>query len=97
MLTIAEKALGPDHPNVGLTLFNLARVYQTRGKQTAAEFLFKRALTIQETALDPDHPAVAETLENFAALLRETGRAAEAAEVEARAKAIRAKHAKENP
>jgi hypothetical protein len=34
---------------------------------------------------------VAASLENYAALLRKTGRAGEAAEMEARAKAIRAK------
>ena len=36
-------------------------------------------------------------LENYAALLRETGRDNEAIEMELRAKAIRYKHAKENP
>ncbi len=37
-------------------------------------------------------PNVAKSLDNYAALLRETGRADEAAEMEARAKAIRAKY-----
>ena len=50
-----------------------------------------RALTIREKALGPDHPDVAESLENYAALLREVGREAEAAEMTARAEAIRAK------
>ena len=36
-------------------------------------------------------------LENYAALLRETDREDKAEEMEARAKAIRAKHAQENP
>jgi hypothetical protein len=40
---------------------------------------------------------LATSLENYAVLLRETGRREEAAEMEARAKAIRAKHAQENP
>ena len=40
---------------------------------------------------------MATCLENYAALLGETGRGAEATKMEARAKAIRAKHAKENP
>ena len=40
---------------------------------------------------------MAESLENYAALLRETGRSAEAARLEVRAKAIRAKHAVQNP
>ena len=44
-----------------------------------------------------DAPGVATSLENYAALLRETGRDTKAEEMEARAKAIRAKHAEENP
>ena len=40
---------------------------------------------------------MAQSLENYSALLRETGRDAEAGKLEARAKAIRAKHAQENP
>ena len=42
------------------------------------------------------HPDVAKSLENYAALLHETDRSAEAAKMEARAKAIRAKHAEQN-
>ncbi len=57
----------------------------------------KRALAIREEALGPENPHVAQSLENYAALLRETGRGAEAAKMEARAKAIRARHAMENP
>ncbi len=44
-----------------------------------------------------EHSDVAESLENYSALLRATGRGSEAVKLEARAKAIRAKHAKENP
>ncbi len=47
--------------------------------------------------MGPEHPDVAQGLENYAALLRETGRGAEATKMEARAKAIRAKHAEQNP
>jgi len=46
-----------------------------------------------EKALGPEHPNVAQSLENYAVLLRTMGRSAEAAEMEARAKAIRAKGA----
>ena len=48
-------------------------------------------------ALGPEHPTVATALENYADLLRKTDRESEAAKLEARAKAIRAKHAQENP
>lgn len=50
-----------------------------------------------EKTLGPDHPAVATTLENYAVLLWKTNREAEAATMAARAKAVRAKHAQENP
>ena len=62
-----------------------------------AEPLFKRALAIVEKALGPQHPDVVTSLENYAALLRKTERTTEATKMEARAKAIRARHAKENP
>ncbi len=62
-----------------------------------AEPLEDRSLAIWEKALRPEHPKVATGLENYARLLRATGRSDEAERMEARAKAIRAKHAKENP
>ncbi len=65
-----------------------------RAAHFEAEPLFKCALTIREEALGPEHPDLAQSLENYAALLRQTGRSAEATEMEARAKAIRAKHAR---
>ncbi len=40
---------------------------------------------------------MAQSLENYAVLPRKTGRDIEAAKLEARAKAIRAKHAEQNP
>ena len=50
-----------------------------------------------EKALGPQHPDVATSLENYAALLRKTERTTEATKMEARAKAIRAKYAEQNP
>ncbi len=62
-----------------------------------AKMHYKRSLAIREKALGPEHPQVAKALLNYAALRRETGRSAEAAKMEARAKAVRAKHAEQNP
>ncbi len=73
-------------------LNKLAQLYSTLGKYAEAEPLFRLSLAIRENSLGPEHPDVAQSLENYAALLRETGRADEAAEMEARAKAIRAKY-----
>ncbi len=96
-LAIREKALGPEHRKLALAFNNLATLYQAQGKYANAEPLYKRALAIWEKALGPEHPDVATALENYAALLRKTERSGEANRMELRAKAIRAKHAKENP
>jgi len=58
-LTIWEKALGPDHPDVAASLNNLASLYKSQGQYAQAEPLYKRSLAILEKALGPDHPSVA--------------------------------------
>ncbi len=78
-------------------LSNLASLYNAQGRYGEAEPLHKRALAIMEKALGPEHPNVATSLENYAKLLRKTERDAEAEELEARGKAIRARHAEKNP
>ncbi len=69
-------------------------LYRAQARYAEAEPLYKRALAIREKALRPEHPNVAKSLENYAALLRKTGRSTEAIKMKARAKAIRAKHAR---
>ena len=39
-LAIKEKALGPEHPDVAVSLNNLASLYQSQGKYAEAEPLF---------------------------------------------------------
>ena len=95
-LAIWEKVLGPEHPDVAYSLNNLAILYQVQGRYEEAETHFVWVLAIREDALGLDHPSVAASLEDYAALLRQTGRATEATEMEARAKAIRAKRAQDN-
>ncbi len=96
-MAIFEKALGPDHPELGRSLNNLAALYDDQGKYAEAEPLYQRSLAILEKALGAEHTHVATSLENYAALLRKIGREDEAIEMELRAKAIHYKHAKENP
>ena len=87
----------PDDPRLAQSLNNLGLLYEAQGKYAEAEPLYQRALGIWEKALGPDHPNAATSLENYAALLRKTDREAEAAKMEARAKAIRNRHATGNP
>jgi len=88
---------GPEDPRLATILNNLALVYREQGKYAEAEPLYQHSLTILEKVLGPEHPYVAGSLENYAALLREMGRGDVVANMEARAQAIRAKHAQDNP
>ena len=63
-----EKAQGPEHPNVAVSLNNLAGLYYKRGHHAQTEPLFQRALTILEKSLGPEHPQVATGLNNLARL-----------------------------
>jgi hypothetical protein len=72
-LAIQEKALGPDNPNVALSLNNLALLYSSQGRHDDAEPLFKRSLAILEKALGLDHHFVATALNNLAELYRTQG------------------------
>ena len=46
-LAIAEKALGPDHPNVATSLENMAVLYRETGRVKAGQELEKRVLAIR--------------------------------------------------
>jgi CHAT domain-containing protein/tetratricopeptide (TPR) repeat protein len=72
-LMIKEKALGPDHTSVALTLTTLANVDRKLGQPERARPLYERALTILEKALGPSHPRVADTLDRLGESLAEAG------------------------
>jgi CHAT domain-containing protein/tetratricopeptide (TPR) repeat protein len=67
-LKIREKALGPEHPDTGTIINNLALLYETQGDYAAAEPLYQRALVISEKTQGPDHPETATSLNNLAVL-----------------------------
>src|SRR6266568_2551640 len=90
-LMIAERVLGPDHPNTANCLNNLAILYRNWGKYKQAEPLYLRALAIREKVLGTDHPDTVRVLSNYAKLLKKMGREGEAAELEARVEEIRGK------
>jgi Flp pilus assembly protein TadD len=90
-LAIAEKKLGPDHPDVAQALNNLAAVYGKQGRSADAERLFKRSLAVFEKTLGANHPDVAGVLNNLAALYKAQGRTADAEPLFKRSAAIRAK------
>jgi len=90
-LAIQEKAVGFEDRQLTSTLYPLAQSYVLQRKYVEAERYYRRFLTIQERVFGPGDPVLAFHLDFYAELLRRGNRGAEAAEVEARAKAIRAK------
>jgi len=90
-LEIAEKAFGPDHPDVAGSLYNLGLVYIKQHKDAEAEPLFKRALAITEKAFGPDDPRVATILEALSSLYLMQGQYPEAEPLYKRLLAVREK------
>jgi tetratricopeptide (TPR) repeat protein len=84
-LTIEENIGVPKARRLILT--GLAAAYTAKGQYADAEQSYKQALMIDGKGLRPDD---AETLGAYAALLRKTNRPIEAAELEQRAKVMRA-------
>ncbi len=62
VLSICERLLGPEHPQVFRTLSNLARTNCLQGRYQDAEPLYVRALKMGEHSLGPAHPDVVATL-----------------------------------
>jgi tetratricopeptide (TPR) repeat protein len=88
-LAITETAHGPDHPDVGARLNNLALILRDLGEPAQARPLAERALAITETAHGPDHPNVGIDLNNLALILRDLGETEQARSLEERASAVR--------
>jgi len=87
-LAIDEALYGPDHPEVGACLNNLALALHNRDRPEQAKPLQERALAIAEAAYGPDDPRVATSLSNLAENLRVLGYPEEAQEVLQRRKAV---------
>jgi tetratricopeptide (TPR) repeat protein/transcriptional regulator with XRE-family HTH domain len=95
-LLILEQTREPYYIYTGHCLRNLGRLYVAQGRYQEAEPLFERALLIFEQTQGPNHPEVAALLEHYAVLLGATQREAEAAQLRARAEAIRANYERQN-
>ena len=85
VLTIQEKLLGPEHPDLGQTLNNLGVLRHTQGRHAEAEAFYQWALEICETYRDPLNQDAVNLMQNYAAFLQEIGRNPEADAVKARA------------
>jgi len=90
-LQVAQQNDGPDHPNVALSLGNLAELYEALEEYAEAEQLYKRSLEILEKEFGQDSPFLVNTLWNMASLYNNIGREDEACRVMERANKIQAK------
>ena len=77
-LASAEKALGPDHPELVFPLIQLATLYGKQNRYADAEAASKRALALSEKAFAPGDPRVAASLSNLAIIYHDEGRFSEA-------------------
>ncbi|MBC8131500.1 MAG: serine/threonine protein kinase [Deltaproteobacteria bacterium] len=87
-LQIKERVLGGSHPDVGLTLTNLAMVSTTLGRPQEALEHSNRGVEIMEQAAGTEHPDTAVQWANRAAILNQVGRYADAAHDAERALAV---------
>jgi tetratricopeptide (TPR) repeat protein len=69
-LSIREKELGPNHPDVASSLSNLALLLCDTKEYEQARPLLERAVSICEKELDIEHPYMTASINNLAALLR---------------------------
>ena len=72
-LGIWEAAVGTGHPQVAVSLDDLAGLLAETGDTAGAVDCLERAIAIREKALGPDHALVVETRERRAKLLRGGG------------------------
>jgi tetratricopeptide (TPR) repeat protein len=75
-----ERALGPEDPDVGISLVNAAVYLDELGETVRAASYLERAVRIMQETLGRDHPKVAIPLANHAELLNRLGRYEEALE-----------------
>jgi CHAT domain-containing protein/Flp pilus assembly protein TadD len=72
-LDIRRRLLGKEHPDVAMSLYNLARLLGARGDYAAAEPLYRESLAMRRKLLGEGHPYVANGLNNLALLLQAHG------------------------
>ena len=77
-LRLKEQILGPDHPDVALSLGNVAFELSTLKRMDEALNYSERAVAIDEKIVGVDHPDTALQLENRAEFLNAAGRFNEA-------------------
>ena len=77
-LAVAERVLGPEHPDTLTNVNLLATLYQAQGRYSEADPLFMRVLADRERVLGPEHPATLASAASLARIFQDQGRYGEA-------------------
>ena len=77
-LALTQRLFEGDHPNLAISLNNLAALYDMQGRLSEAEPLYEKALEMRQRLFEGDHPDVAISLNNLAYLYQLQGRLSEA-------------------
>jgi tetratricopeptide (TPR) repeat protein/tRNA A-37 threonylcarbamoyl transferase component Bud32 len=85
---IKEKVLGPDDPDVAVTVSNIALALNKLGRAAEALRMSDRSLRIHQRALGDSHPAMGDELSNRGEILLALNRPTEALDAYQRAKKI---------
>ena len=72
-LEMRRAVLGPEHPDVAITLVELGRVYQDQGFNRRSEPLHREALAIRTKVLGPTHRESATSMSDVASVMRLKG------------------------
>jgi tetratricopeptide (TPR) repeat protein len=87
-LALKQKALGPDHPDVGVSEGNLAITLAELGRKEEALTHSQRSVALMERGLGAAHPELAIQLYNLGEVLNSLGRYSKAREIFERARTI---------
>jgi tetratricopeptide (TPR) repeat protein len=88
-LTMRQRLYQGDHPDVAISLNNLANDMRELGEYERARELHEQALTMRQRLYEGDHPHVAASLSNLANDLSELGEYERARELDEQALAMR--------
>jgi len=77
-MDIRLKTHGKNHPHMGYSFHNLAKLYADKGDNQKANAFYERALELRERILPINHPDLLRTMRDYAAFLRKNNRIDEA-------------------
>ena len=83
-------------PREAKTHFKLGMLFLDQEQWKPAEASFKKSLDVYDKAIGAAHPEIADVLDQYAVLMQKTERPDEAKQMQARAKEMRAEHARAN-